>query len=51
LTGMARLIIAVCEAARFKVVETGVNGVLGNFTNYAPPVATIHNWGGHTLSN
>lgn len=48
---MARLIIAVNEAVRFNQVEAGVNGVLGNNGNYAPPVATIHNWGGHTLGS
>jgi hypothetical protein len=49
LDGLARLIIAVNEAARFSVVAGGINSVLGNATVYAPPVATIHNWGGHIL--
>jgi hypothetical protein len=51
LDGMARLIIAVNEAVRFNQVEMGVNDVLGNANNYAPPVATIHNWGGHFLGS
>ncbi|MFJ2987223.1 ribosome-inactivating family protein [Collimonas sp. NPDC087041] len=51
LDGMARLIIAISEALRFDVVESGVGGVLGNAGNYAPPVAQIHAWGGHTLGS
>lgn len=51
LDGMARLIIAVSEAARFAEVKGGVNGVLGNTGTYAPPRNTINNWGGHTLSS
>jgi hypothetical protein len=49
--GIARLIIAVNEAARFDEVESGINSVLGNVGNYAPPVVTIHNWGGHILGS
>jgi hypothetical protein len=49
LDGLARLLITVNEAVRFSEVETGINGVLGNFSTYTPPVATIHNWGGHIL--
>lgn len=49
--GMTRLIIAVSEAARFVEVESGINNILGNGNNYAPPVAQIHNWGGHILGS
>jgi len=51
LDGLTRLIIAVNEAARFDEVEGGINSVLGNMGNYPPPVATIHNWGGHILGS
>jgi len=49
LDGMTRLIIAMSEAVRFSSVTEGVGGVLGNANNFAPPVAQIHAWGGHTL--
>lgn len=51
LNGITRLIIAVNEAARFDEVEGGINSVLGNVSSYLPPVATIHNWGGHILGS
>jgi len=51
LDGITRLIIAVNEAARFDEVEGGIDSVLGNVGNYTPPVATIHNWGGHILGS
>lgn len=51
LDGMARLIIAVNEATRFDAVKSGVDSVLGNAGSYAPPVATIHNWGGHIIGS
>ncbi len=53
LDGLTRLIIAVNEAARFDEVEGGIDSVLGNTNNtvYAPPVALIHNWGGHILGS
>lgn len=55
LNGITRLIIAVNEAVRFDDVEGGINSVLGNPGSnpgsYSPPVATIHNWGGHILGS
>nr|WP_320049647.1 ribosome-inactivating family protein [uncultured Desulfuromonas sp.] len=51
LDGLTRLIIAVNEAARFDQVESGIDGILGNGGVYPPPVATIHNWGGHILGS
>jgi len=51
LDGLTRLIIAVSEAVRIDSVEKGIDGVLGNFSNYPPPVAQIHNWGGHLLGS
>lgn len=51
LDALARLIIVSSEALRFQEVMTGVDDILGQPApaQYAPPVATIHNWGGHTL--
>lgn len=49
--GIARLIIAVNEAARFAEVEDGINSVLGNNSVYSPPYVRIHNWGGHFLGS
>lgn len=51
LSGLARLIIAVSEAVRFDAVEQGIDGVLGNAGVYQPPVAVIHNWGGHFIGS
>lgn len=51
LDGLARLIIAVNEAARFNEVEAGIDSILGNAGLYAPPFVTIHNWGGHILGS
>lgn len=51
--GLTRLIIAVSEAARFAVVESGISQVLGKVgaAPYTPPHAVVHNWGGHTLGD
>jgi hypothetical protein len=53
LDDLARLIIAVNEAARFDSVEAGIDGALRNAPSvpYQPPVQIIHNWGGHTLGS
>jgi hypothetical protein len=51
LDGITRLIIAVNEAVRFDLVEGGIDNILGNANLYAPPVALIHNWGGHILGS
>ena len=49
LNSLTRLIIASSEALRLTSVGTGVAGVLGNASNYAPNWAAVHSWGGHTL--
>lgn len=51
LDGLTRLIITCSEAIRFNEVEAGINTILGKATVYAPPVALIHNWGGHILGS
>jgi hypothetical protein len=48
-TALVRLLIAVNEAVRFADVESGIGAILGKAAIYAPPWATIHNWGGHSL--
>lgn len=49
LDSLARVIVAVSEAARFSDVSGGVAGVLGNAGAYAPNLGQLHAWGGHTL--
>lgn len=48
---LADIIVAVCEAARFDPVAQGIDAVLGKKTTYAPPLATLRAWGGHTLGS
>ncbi len=48
--GLARLIIAVAEGARFGEVERGIDSVL-NAGTYAPSLDTLRNWGGRTLGD
>jgi hypothetical protein len=48
--GMARLIVAISEAARFNKIVNDINSVLaGRTTEYEPPVDRIRNWGGHVI--
>lgn len=48
--GMARLIVAISEAARFNKVMNDINRVLAGWTTeYHPPVDRIRNWGGHVI--
>ena len=49
-TDLARVVITVCEAIRFKSVEEGVLSALGG-VNYVPDGKLIRNWGGHTLGD
>jgi len=48
--GMARLIVAISEAARFDKIMNDINRVLADRdVKYLPPFKLIHNWGGHVL--
>ena len=49
-TDLARVIIAVSEAIRFRDVEVGILSALDG-QDYVPNGVQIRNWGGHTLGD